>query len=402
MRSRWLLLACAALGEPERATTVQYGPERCVSLARSAQGTCVLTTKCAGVDTSAFEFSFLCVDDKGTEVKHTFGDGGFLSEEDYDTEVSCAECAAPDGQVAAKTPEKTPEATEAKPKEAAKPHTIEKVEASEASTESTESEASEASEADPKSPPATLAASHALLTKFAASKAGSPDGVPPAHASFYGPGGCVATFRSPEGTCVMQTRCGGQNISAYEFGLSCVDSEGETTQHLFGKNSFDREETFDTLVECQRCLGLDDKAPGQLRDLASSVQTLQSEMKAIVASVEAIKKHLDEKADEQAAPTEEASEDAGATEEAAEEPDDAEDTEAAQAAADEASDVDAAAEEAAEEAAGFLRRSRKHRQVKRARPAVRHVRHHERRARRHHKVQQEDDADFSIPEVTDY
>ena len=32
-------------------------------------GTCVLTTKCAGVDTSAFEFAFLCVDEKGTEVR---------------------------------------------------------------------------------------------------------------------------------------------------------------------------------------------------------------------------------------------------------------------------------------------------------------------------------------------
>ena len=37
----------------------------------------------------------------------------------------------------------------------------------------------------------------------------------------------------------------------YNFGLTCVDSEGSTTRHLFGVNSFDPEETFDTLVRTQ-------------------------------------------------------------------------------------------------------------------------------------------------------
>ena len=75
MRSRWLL-ACA-----------------------------VLTTKCAGVDTANFEFAFLCVDEKGTEVKHTFGDGGFLDEEAYDTEVQCATCSPPEAEPSTHEPE---------------------------------------------------------------------------------------------------------------------------------------------------------------------------------------------------------------------------------------------------------------------------------------------------------
>jgi len=423
MRSRWLLV-CVALSSAISAErqdgrnadgTVQFGPKGCVSLSKSEGGTCVLTTKCSGVDTSAFEFAFLCVDDKGTEVKHTFGDGGFLDAEEYDTEVACATCAAPDGvEVVQKA--KTKQRTSKVVSKAEEPKAEKAKEAKEPAKASSSAE-----------PPADVAASHALLSKFAASQGGAASGVPPAHASFYGPGGCVAAYRSGDGTCVMQTRCGGQNITEYDFGLSCVDSEGETTQHLFGKNSFDPEETFDTLVKCTQCLGLEEKAAAPLKDLATHVQVLQAEMKAIQDSVKAIKDHLNPPADTEAAPAEEASgeEGEGEGEEAAAEPA-AEDSEgdaallAAEAerdaAAEKAAADDAAAEAAAddveeeepeeqeEQPAMFLRKHHHHKK-RHAKAVVRRARVHHKKPVRHHKVAKkvetvEEDEDLSMPEVT--
>jgi hypothetical protein len=73
-----------------------FGPEDCVALWRK-NGTCVLSTQCQDVNISAYEIAFLCVDEHGLEVKHSYGDGGtagpgIAEEEEKDTEVSCAEC----------------------------------------------------------------------------------------------------------------------------------------------------------------------------------------------------------------------------------------------------------------------------------------------------------------------
>jgi len=73
-----------------------FGPEDCVALWRK-NGTCVLSTQCKDVNISAYEIAFLCVDEHGLEVKHSYGDGGtagpgIAEEEEKDTEVSCAEC----------------------------------------------------------------------------------------------------------------------------------------------------------------------------------------------------------------------------------------------------------------------------------------------------------------------
>merc|ERR1719399_570973 len=66
----------------------------------------------------------------------------------------------------------------------------------------------------------------------------------------YGPSKCVSTYKSPQGHCMMQTACSQANITDYEFGLICVDKAGAPTRHLFGRNSFDPDETFDTLIMC--------------------------------------------------------------------------------------------------------------------------------------------------------
>merc|ERR1719487_2730659 len=72
-----------------------YGPQNCVSIARTAKGSCALKTECKGVDTSNFEFAFSCQSRDGSFTRHSFGLGGFDDEEEYDTEVKCLSCQAP-------------------------------------------------------------------------------------------------------------------------------------------------------------------------------------------------------------------------------------------------------------------------------------------------------------------
>lgn len=305
-----------------------FGPDGCATLARSDQGTCVIRTHCQGHDTSKLEFAFVC-EQHGSTVKHTFGEGGFEPEEEYDTEVKCAACDLPSAAVKAAPRRVTP---------------------------------------------ATPAESNSLLHQSAAS--GKTDSLPPASAAFYGPHGCVATYRCPEGTCIMQTRCKQEEVAEYNFGLSCVDAAGGTSRHLFGVGSFDAVETFDTLVECQLCLGLDGELVGSTADSASlsqDVAVLKQEMKELKAGVREIKEHLGlGKAGNATAPTTPAAPtaapvaaanvtDAAVADDAAEESADDASTDAT----DEAAAEDAEASDAADDASqgAFLN----HRRVRRAR-----------------------------------
>jgi len=304
----------------------KYGPEHCVSLTRSAAGTCVIETDCAAPDIQNFTFDFICTDGVGTKVQHSFGEGNFDPKENFDTGVTCAECEPTEGGVLVETKSEDGE------------------------------------------------------TKAAAPEAN----VPPSDAAFYGPGGCVATYRSGAGTCVMQTRCTGKDTTEYNFGLTCVDAEGSTTRHLFGVNSFDPEETFDTLVECKLCLGLDgDDAAKNVTALTKDVQDLQGEMKEIQADVATIMKELDLKT---TAPTEAPAEEPAeepAAEEGGEEP-----------AAEEGGEEEAPAEEETTAApAGFLHQKRHHKK-KPASHAARKVeirRHHSHKKAKHHVDIDEDD-----------
>merc|ERR1719333_623356 len=146
--------------------------------------------------------------------------------------------------------------------------------------------------------------------------------LPPSHAAFYGPGGCVATFRSPDGTCVMQTRCAEQKTDEYEYGLTCVDDKGVSTRHLFGAGSFNAVETFDTLIKCDLCLGVDTaKATPEVKELADDVFALQNEMKVLKDDVDLIKDKLEATEETTAPPAEEEeATDAPAEEEEAEAP----------------------------------------------------------------------------------
>merc|ERR1719247_1987743 len=103
----------------------------------------------------------------------------------------------------------------------------------------------------------------------------------------YGPNGCVSTWKSAEGHCIMGTDCKGDDISKYEFGLVCVDKTGAPVRHLFGKDSFDEQETFDTLIKCDKCLGLEDipdavALNGEVVTMSKDIANLKDVMKNIL------------------------------------------------------------------------------------------------------------------------
>lgn len=52
---------------------------------------------------------------------------------------------------------------------------------------------------------------------------------------------------------MIKTECEEKDIDKYNFKFICVDESGEHVRHVFGKGSFDPEETFDTLVTCSGC-----------------------------------------------------------------------------------------------------------------------------------------------------
>jgi hypothetical protein len=310
----------------------KYGPQHCVSLSRSTGGTCVIDTDCAATDIQNFTFDFICIDGVGTKVQHSFGEGNFDEQENFDTGVACAECKPTTGGVLVATGSEKEEGKEEVKEEA----------------------------------PAAKEEAN----------------VPPSTAAFYGPEGCVATYRSANGTCVMQTRCTGKDTSEYNFGLTCVDSEGSTTRHLFGANSFDPEETFDTLVECKLCLGLDGDDSTSVASLSKDVKDLQGDMKEIQANVKTIMEELKLESTKKEEKKEEESEDAPAAEDAPADDAPADDAPADDAPADDAPADDAPADDAPADDApaddapadtGFLHKAK---------------RHHKKKAHHHHKARQ--------------
>merc|ERR1719188_2393043 len=95
----------------------------------------------------------------------------------------------------------------------------------------------------------------------------------------------------------MRTKCSKAEIHNYTFGLVCVDKVGAPVRHLFGKESFDPEETFDTLIACDQCLGLEDipghvAVNGQIMTLSEEIQDLKGMMKNISKDVERLNERV--------------------------------------------------------------------------------------------------------------
>lgn len=308
-----LLVAASAAGE-------NFGPNSCVALTRSTGGSCVISTNCQGADITQTEFAFDCVN---TEVvRHSFGVGGFEANEEFDTEVKCARCDLPTGVAHVKAgklraaPVKQVEADQKPAPEAATPPArvhvvavlkpVPAVQKPKAKKEIVEVTPAPMAFAVPTPTPKEqipgvvamrVAAKTEVKAKVEAksafwpfSKGGrrrkaSKDSVR------YGPDGCVAVWKSEEGHCIMSTDCGDSNVKDYQFGLVCVDKTGSPVKHLFGKDSFDSKETFDTLIKCDKCLGLEDipdsiALAGEVATMAKDVASITAVMKNISINVQ--------------------------------------------------------------------------------------------------------------------
>mmetsp|Transcript_103840 Transcript_103840/g.292221 ORF Transcript_103840/g.292221 Transcript_103840/m.292221 type:complete len:161 (+) Transcript_103840:124-606(+) len=117
---------------------------------------------------------------------------------------------------------------------------------------------------------AGLAARRALRRSSASAKLGGfagdevPEGPPEdADVARYGPDGCVSAWRSAASHCVIRTDCSGLTESMANFSISflCVDATGESSRHSFGAGAFGGQDTFDTLISCSSCAGVDDDVP---------------------------------------------------------------------------------------------------------------------------------------------
>jgi len=228
-----------------------YGPNNCVSITRSQQGSCVITTNCGeGDDLGKLEFAFDCQNAASLQ-KHSFGVGGFDQQEEFDTNIKCSQCHVPE-----KLQHRKPH----------KPHKVlQKKKAHEVVKKKADIHIPSAGHHSAAHTPhhswhENVHALHAAQSKTEAKQSKFDDDL----VDKYGPGDCVETWRGTTGTCTVRTRCKDQDVSNYDFGMLCVQntSSGENVKHLFGKGSFDKEEEFDTLIKCEQCLGLKaDPAP---------------------------------------------------------------------------------------------------------------------------------------------
>jgi len=303
---------------------VRFGPQNCVTLSRSSAGSCVITTDCEGVDISQTEFAFDCIgqhhlafgvgeNHNGKVVRHSFGVGGFETGEEFDTEVKCSRCAGPTGAAAA------PVETLAAP-------VVKKVKATlePAPAHTTPNSMAHSIPSRPKAAPKirlhaedTPTVALHVKTAKAATKAKSSfwpftNGGPQAQsvdlnpfdtqsqAVKYGPHGCVSVYKS-KGHCIMSTDCDKKDMSNYEFGLVCVDKTGSPVKHLFGKDSFDEKESFDTLIRCDQCLGLEDipdavALAGEVSTMGKDIANLKAVMTNISINVQMLNKEVFPKA----------------------------------------------------------------------------------------------------------
>lgn len=102
----------------------------------------------------------------------------------------------------------------------------------------------------------------------------------------YGPKKCISLWKSEEGHCIIATDCAQADIADYTFGLICVDDTCSPEKHIFtspgehlGELPYHPKETFDTLISCHQCLGLENVPPNI--KMAGDVATMSKEIAEI-------------------------------------------------------------------------------------------------------------------------
>merc|ERR1719282_1277640 len=248
----------------------------CVSLERSLDGTCVIVLECDSQDLSQFEFAFDCEDNGGIVLRHSFGRGGFEPNEEFDTRVKCRRCMLPTTALAPLVPAE-PVALMASQSVLTRHGTPQGIAQRGTANLKTEMQALRSD------------AQHLRGMRLGSKLASNEPIVQ------YGPHGCVSTYKSKEGHCIMKTQCTGINIKDYAFGFICVDQMGSPVRHMFGKSSFDVEESFDTLVSCVQCLGLEElpdsvKLIVRVNSLSNEVVNIESMMAKISSDMEIMRK----------------------------------------------------------------------------------------------------------------
>mmetsp|Transcript_73926 Transcript_73926/g.142960 ORF Transcript_73926/g.142960 Transcript_73926/m.142960 type:complete len:345 (+) Transcript_73926:82-1116(+) len=126
----------------------------------------------------------------------------------------------------------------------------------------------------------------------------APAGAPAVDNSFeitrFGPAGCVSTWKNQASHCVIRTECKNQSLMEYNIRLICIDKGNERVRHVFGKGSFDLEETFDTLVVCDQCTAEEalqqGGAPAPAPAIGTQPGTLQASLASSFAAREEVEK----------------------------------------------------------------------------------------------------------------
>lgn len=239
-----------------------FGPGRCVGLKRSGTtGSCVLQTNCHGQNISDTEFAFVCFNpgESMPHALHSFGRGGFAYEEMFDTKVRCKTCISLD--TAFRTGDSVMRNALAALPLSRLPSLQGVVQG-------------------------TGVYSVAELAQFK-----------PKEAAVFGPDFCISTFLAPAGTCLIRTRCAGVDLSKFNIGVTCLDQSGGYTRYVFGKDSFKAEETFDTLVTCEQCLGVGPESSQSAmhglmpRKLVEDVNTLKVNVETLNEKVRVLQEH---------------------------------------------------------------------------------------------------------------
>lgn len=208
----------------------RFGPDNCVSLSRSSVGTCVLKTEChIATNISGVEFAFVCSNPNEAmpHALHSFGRGGFEASELFDTGVKCKSCLSVETAYRTGGP-LLRNALAALPQGRLAARTMPGAHLPGALTEP------------------------GIVPKTAVDI----DTIEPEEVTHFGPKACISTFLAPTGTCLIRTRCKNVDLSGFNIGVTCLDTSGGYTRYLFGKEVFQPLETFDTQLQCYKCLGV--------------------------------------------------------------------------------------------------------------------------------------------------
>lgn len=208
-----------SLAQVTSGNPASFGPDGCVELSVTKDGTCQISTHCSGKDISDTEFALVCINPNNEQpyALHTYGKGGFGDEEAFDTGIQCERCA----------------------------------------TTSSAFSRHEDAPSPPPPAPTTTTAPPAPTTTTA----------PERETAYFGPAGCFVTYLSKAGTCMVRSKCNGKDLSKFNPGITCTDKAGGYTRYYLGLNTFKEEETFDTTLKCQACVGVGDDPGKQVSGL---------------------------------------------------------------------------------------------------------------------------------------